>query len=106
MPYRDPEKRRRYAKDYRRLRRAGDTCSTPVHPAIPIDTRLKTAADVIELLREQVGLLRADTSIGTVEKARAVGFLLTVALKAIETGNLVARVEDLERVLQSRGTSQ
>ena len=106
MPYKDPDRRRAYARDYRRLRRAGDTGSTPVHPVIPLPTRLRTAADVIELLREQVGLVRADPSMPAGDRARTVGFLCGVALRAIEAGNLAARIEALETVLNQRKENQ
>ena len=50
----------------------------PVPRAIPSETRLKTPADVIELLREQVAQVRCESRGGTVEQARTVGDLLTV----------------------------
>jgi hypothetical protein len=64
--------------------------------------RLQTAADVINLLEEQVEALRADSGIGAVEKARVIGYLAGAARKAIETGNLAARLEMLELVLKNR----
>ncbi|HEX4608024.1 MAG TPA: hypothetical protein VH092_07455 [Urbifossiella sp.] len=102
MPYKDPNKARNYQREYRQTRRSGDRCTTPVHPAIPTPTRLQTAADVIELLQEQAGLVRADSELGTAERARVVGYLAGVALKAIEVGNLAARLEELETVLKRR----
>ena len=102
MPYKNPGKARDYQREYRRTRRSGDRCTTPVHPAIPIPTRLQTAADVIALLQEQAGLVRADAGLGTAERARVVGFLAGVALKAIEAGNLAARLEAVEAVLKRR----
>ena len=104
MPYSDPEKKKEYAKNYRRLRRAGDSSSTPVHPAIPIETRLQTAADVLRVLEEQTGLVRADAELGTTDRARTIGFLASVALRAIDAGNLAARIEQLEMVLKARET--
>jgi hypothetical protein len=102
MPYSDPERARKYQREYRRTRRSGDRCTTPVHPVIPLPFRLQTAQDVIDLLQEQVSLVRAETSAGALEKARTVGYLAGVALKAIEAGNLAARVEMLEAVLKLR----
>jgi hypothetical protein len=64
--------------------------------------RLKTAADVIDLLEEQVAAVRAEQEAGTLEKARVVGYLAGIALKAIEAGNLAARLEMLEAVLKQR----
>jgi len=64
--------------------------------------RLQTAQDVIDLLEEQVEALRAEPWAGVVQKARAIGYLAGIARKAIETGNLAARLELLEAVLRQR----
>jgi hypothetical protein len=102
MPFADAEKARGYQREYRRTRRAGDACTTPGTSPIPVAFRLQTAQDVIDLLQEQVVLVRAAEEAGALEKARTIGFLAGVALKAIEAGNLAARIESLERVLKAR----
>jgi hypothetical protein len=102
MPYSDPGRARTYQRDYRRLRRAGDGCTTPGTTQIPLDFRLKTAADVLALLEEQIAAVRADSQAGALEKARTVGYLAGVSLRAIEAGNLAARIEMLEAVLKQR----
>jgi hypothetical protein len=101
MPYRDPEQRRAYDRDYKRTARTGGG-PTPGQTRVPIPFRLKTAADVLALLEEQVGAVRADTALATVERARTIGYLASVALKAIEAGDLAARVEAVEAVLKAR----
>ncbi|AWM39988.1 hypothetical protein GobsT_16110 [Gemmata obscuriglobus] len=105
MPFSSPDRARDYQREYRRTRRAGDTCTTPRTSAIPITFRLQTAQDVIDLLEEQVTAVRADAEAGTLEKARAVGFLAGVALRAIEAGNVAARLEALEAALKHRAES-
>jgi len=50
--------------------------------------RLQTAQDVIDLLQEQVEAIRHEALDGTLEKARALGYLAGQARKAIETGTL------------------
>jgi hypothetical protein len=102
MPFADAEKARTYQREYRRTRRAGDSCTTPGTSPIPVAFRLQTAQDVIDLLQEQVALVRASEEASAIEKARAIGFVAGVALKAIEAGNLAARIEMLERVLKTR----
>ncbi len=102
MPFANPEHARTYQREYRRTRRAGDLCTTPSTSDIPVTFRLQTAQDVIDLLEEQVTLVRAEAQTGALEKARTVGFLAGVALRAIEAGNLAARIEHLERVLKNR----
>jgi hypothetical protein len=69
---------------------------------LPLSFRLQTAADVLALIEEQVKAVRSDQEAGTLEKARTVGYLAVIALKAIEAGNLAARIEMLEAVLKQR----
>jgi hypothetical protein len=102
VPFADLDRARDYQREYRRLRRSGDNCTTPGTTHVPLPFRLKTAADVLNLLEEQVEAVRAEPEAGTLEKARTVGYLAGVALKAIEAGNLAARIEMLEAVLKQR----
>ena len=102
MPYSDPERARSYFRKYRRLRRGGDARSTPVHPVVSTEFRLETAGDVIALLENQVEAVLDDAEAGTLEKARVVGYLAGISLKAIECGNLAARLEALEAALKRR----
>jgi hypothetical protein len=102
MPISDPDRAREYQREYRRLRRGGDPCTTPRTFRLPAEFRLKTAADVLALLEEQVAAVRDDTEAGTLEKARTIGFLAGVSLRAIEAGDLAARLEVFETVLKQR----
>jgi hypothetical protein len=102
MPFSDPDRARDYQREYRRTRRAGDGCTTPGTTPVPLPFRLKTAADVLRLLEEQVEAVRAEREAGALEKARTIGYLAGVSLKAIEAGNLAARIEMLETVLKQR----
>jgi hypothetical protein len=102
MPFADADRARQYQRDYRRTRRSGDRCTTPCTSPVPPPFRLQTAQDVIDLLQEQVAAVRAEEDAGALEKARAIGFLAGVALRAIEAGNLAARLEALELALKSR----
>jgi hypothetical protein len=104
MPYRDPEQRAQYQRDYKRMQRAGD-CQTPSQTLVPLPFRLKTAADVLALLAEQVRAVRDEPEAGTLEKARCIGYLSGMALKAIEAGDLAARLEAVEAVLKARRAS-
>jgi hypothetical protein len=69
---------------------------------MPPPRRLQTAQDVVDLLQEQVEAVRAEAVAGTVEKARAIGCLAGIARKAIETGDLAARLEKLEVAQEQR----
>ncbi len=101
MPYRDADRQRDYQREYGRLRRAGEP-QTPSQTLVPITFRLKTAADVLALLAEQVAAVRDDPDVGTLERARCIGYLAGVTLKAIEAGDLAARLEAVESVLKAR----
>jgi hypothetical protein len=101
VPYKDPARQQAYQRDYGRLRRAGEA-QTPGQTAIPLPFRLKTAADVLALLEEQVAAVRGDATLTTIERARTVGYLAGISLKAIEAGDLAARIEGLEAALRLR----
>ena len=101
MPYKDPETRRDYQRDYKRMQRAGSS-QTPGQTFVPLPFRLKTAYDVLGLLEEQVDAVRNEPDAGTLEKARCIGYLAGIALRAVEVADLSARVESMERVVKSR----
>ena len=101
MPYRDPEKQRDYQREYKRMQRAGSS-QTPGQTLVPLPFRLKTAQDVLALIEEQVNAVREEPEAGTLEKARAIGYLAGIALKAVEVADLSARLEAVEQVLKRR----
>jgi hypothetical protein len=86
----------------RRIRRLETLIEQAGAAEKPPARRLQTVQDVIDLLHEQVEMLRAARWAGTVQKARAIGYLAGIARKAIETGTLAARLEMLRQVLQAR----
>lgn len=102
MPYKDPEKRRAYHREYSRLKRVGQT---PGQTPLPSEFRLKTAQDVLDLLQEQINAVREDKEAGTLEKARTIGYLAGIALKAVEVANLESRIAALEEAIQENGRS-
>ena len=104
MPYKDPEQRRNYDADYKRLRRAGSP--TLSNPLVPPAERIATARDVLDLLSEQMHLVRSAENADPMDRARTVGFLCGICLKAIESGDQAARIEALERALKLRVTEQ
>jgi hypothetical protein len=58
---------------------------------------------VLDLLEEQIEAVRGEQEAGVLERARTIGYLAGIALKAIDAGNLAARIEMLENVLKQRG---
>jgi hypothetical protein len=101
MPYKDPEKQQAYQREYKRMQRAGSG-QTPGQTLIPLPFRLKTARDILALIEEQVNAIRDEPEAGTLEKARTIGYLAGIALKAVEVADLSARLEAVERVLKRR----
>ena len=101
MAYADPTKQRDYQREYKRLRRGG-SCQTPGQTQLPTEFRLRTAQDVLELLGEQIEAVRQDQDITTTERARTVGYLCGIALRAVETADMAGRIDALERALKQR----
>lgn len=97
MPYTDPEKARQYNTDYQRGRRAG----TPGKAAVdlPASVRIKTAEDVRMLLETTINEVR-EAEVDVLVKARCIGYLAGITMKAIETANLEARLTDVEAALK------
>ena len=74
----------------------------PVAEPVPLDG----PADVLAVLAEQVNAVRAHPGADPVERARTLGFLAGVALRAMEAKDLAARLEAVERVLKLRKDEQ
>ena len=78
----------------------------PLRLVPPEPLPLATPADVVALIEEQVNAMRADPMADPSEKARTLGFLSSVALRAMEAKDLAARLEAVERVLKLRKESE
>jgi hypothetical protein len=104
MPYKDPDQQRGYKREWARMQRAGES-GTPGGTHVLMEFRLQTARDVLALLEDQVNAVRDDEKITTLERARCLGYLVGVALKAIEAGDIAARIEALEAVLKRRSAA-
>ncbi|MEZ0263715.1 MAG: hypothetical protein ACAI43_03230 [Phycisphaerae bacterium] len=57
---------------------------------------------MLDLLAGQIAAVQADEQSTTLEKARVVGSLAAVALRAVEAADLAGRVEALEQALKLR----
>lgn len=78
------------------LRNAGSD-----QPELP-PRQLQTVQDVVDLLQEQVEVVRTARWVDPIAKARAIAYLAGVARKAIEAGVLAPRIEILETILHQR----
>ena len=99
MPYKDPEQAKRYNTDYQRVRRAGmpDKATSD----LPARVRIKTAEDVRSLLETTLNEVR-EAEADALVKARCIGYLAGITLKAIETANLEARILYIEEMLKKK----
>jgi hypothetical protein len=68
---------------------------------VPIPFRLKTAANVLALLAEQVAAVRDDLDVGTLKRARCIGYLAGVTFKAIEAGDMALPFEAVQGMLKT-----
>ncbi|HAG08450.1 MAG TPA: hypothetical protein DCK87_02620 [Desulfotomaculum sp.] len=102
MPYKDKDKRRTYSREYKRFRKAGGL--TPGQTLLPVPFKLKTAQDILALLAEQVEAVKntSPEEAGTLEKARCIGYLAGISLKAVETAGLEARIDALEQRINQK----
>lgn len=103
MPYKDPEKKRAYHREYKRFKRSGESI-TPSQTLIPLPFRMKTAQDILALLADQVQEVRdaPKEEAGTLEKARCIGYLCGIGLKAVEVADIDARLAAMEQVMKAR----
>lgn len=101
MPYKDLQKRRDYQKEYQHRRRNGSS-TPPGSVELPTSFRLRATQDLITLLEEQIDAVRTDPVAGSLEKARCIGTLTSVALRALEQRDLTARLEALEALYKRR----
>ncbi len=102
MPFKDPDAQRAAQREWARRHRSGDNRTRrTVEPLLPAEFRVRTAADILELLSAQIEELRR-AKLDRVAKARTIGYLCSVALRAVETAGLEARVEAIERTLGTR----
>lgn len=100
MPYADPDRQREYQRNYQRQRRSGSTDGTCVD--LDASVKVRTAADLLALLETVITEVR-EAEADVLAKARCIGYLATVTLKAIENSNLESRLNDIEEALRKGG---
>ena len=107
MPYKDPAKRREADRGRKREKRATARkavesvadAKADKNAVVPEDIR--TGGDVARLLAGEIVAVKA-ADVDAIMRARAVGYLCGVLLKAIETGEIEKRLEELEESLARR----
>ena len=102
MPYSDPEKAREYQREYQRVKRAGSSGTSALD--LPESVRIRTAEDIRMLLETTINEVR-EAEVDVLAKARCLGYLAGITMKAIETATLEGRVIDIEETLK-KGASR
>ena len=97
MPYKDPAKQREAKRAWKARNRVPG--GNQGRPLLPLAVRLEGVRDVLVLVHGQVLALLNDRHLTTVDRARAVGYLLGIALRCCELGDLASRLEALEQLL-------
>ena len=100
MPFADREDKKAFQREWLRRRRANEKALSAV--VLPEPVRLETALHVRDLLVEQVNAVRADQTLGTLERARSINALAGTLLRAIQVGDVEGRLDALEAVLNDR----
>ncbi len=95
MPYKNLERQREYQRQWQRSRRAGNSEGFKV-VRVSSPEEIKTANALLSVL---TGLIKEvlETKEGDVfMRARTVGYLISIGLKAIEVADLESRLTNLE----------
>ena len=102
MPYKDPEKQKEYQREWQRMKKAGEYNKPTIRTLNPED--IQTAKGLLELLSQTIADVQSTES-DTLIKARLIGYLISIGLKAVETAGLESRLSSLEEVLKGRRKS-
>ena len=96
MPFKDPDRRREYHRNYQRVRRAGTGES--YHETVKPED-IESAQGMLRVLSKYIALVdaaKADVFV----KARAIGFLVSIGLKAVDTAEIARRLQVVEERLK------
>ena len=93
MPYKDPEKRKEYQREWQRMRKAGETGKPSIQTYNPAD--ILTAQRVRDILAKVLNETLAWEG-DTLQRARCVAYVAAIAIKACETADLEVRIAALE----------
>ncbi|MEW6080840.1 MAG: hypothetical protein AB1576_03495 [Bacillota bacterium] len=110
MPYKDKAKHREYAREWARQKKVqvgSKDGKASVTSRFPNSIRLKTAEDVLDLLRQAIYDVQASDA-DALQRARCLAYVASTALRAVEVADLEGRVEALEKQVKAavmRGVS-
>ncbi len=102
MPIKDEDARRKYNREYGRLRRAGLTGrqakkQTVKRPLIEDEAvRLETVRDYLDVINRVILEVKHDEHSSTTQKARVIGYLINIAMRGLELSSIEERLAALE----------
>ena len=98
MPYKDPEKRKEYQREYQRLLRAGEPTRAVIKPMSKSlnPEEVRTAQGLLGVLGNLIGEVLTTKQGDIFMRARTAGYLISIGLKAVEVADLEARLTSLE----------
>jgi hypothetical protein len=94
MPYKDPEKRRIYQREYKKMRRGSQTKSKTLSKTLCQtlqEYKLEDMKDIHELLTKtinEVSNLKCQNNSEVLAKARVIGFLVGYMIQVINAGGV------------------
>jgi hypothetical protein len=102
MPYKDPEKQKEYQRQWQRSRRAGETVGFKVL-RVSSPEEIRTAQGLLGVLSGLIKEVLTTKQGDIFMRARTVGYLISIGLRAVEVADLEARLTNLENnVLRGR----
>jgi hypothetical protein len=98
LPYKDPEKRKEYQREYQRLLRAGEPTRAVIKPmSKPLNPQeVRTAQGLLGVLASLIGEVLTNKEGDIFMRARTAGYLISIGLKAVEVADLESRLTNLE----------
>lgn len=96
MPYKDENERREYQRKYKRKQREGESQDKKRQTE---KIRIKTISDIQYILSKCINeVWNSDTEL--LVKVRTIGYLSGHCMKAIETGDIESRLQEIEKELE------
>ena len=95
MPYKDVSVQREYQRQWQRSRRAGEGKGFKVI-RVSSPEEIRTANTLLAILGSQIKAVLETDEGDTFMRARAVGYLVSIGLRAVETADLETRITNLE----------
>jgi hypothetical protein len=107
MPFKDPERAKQYQREYKRSRRAAEV--VPVKKTTYNPEQIATAKGLLQILSDTIAEV-FNTEADVFIRARCIGYLVGVGLRAVELAELESRIaiieEDLNAYKNTRGGTQ